>query len=148
MGATAPASKPAHADTIRSVYDAFGRGDIPAILELLADDVEWEQWGSSFAQRSGVPWLQPRAGRDGVLEFFRIVGEFEISEFAVLDVMASDTQAVAEIVIEAAVPGGGRFRDEELHLWRFDESGKISHMRHYVDTAKHIAAARGEDLSG
>ncbi len=36
-------------------------------------------------------------------------------------------------------------RDEELHLWRFDADGLICGMRHYVDTAKHIAAERGED---
>jgi uncharacterized protein len=40
---------------------------------------------------------------------------------------------------------GGRMRDEELHLWRFDADGRICGMRHYVDTAKHIAAERGED---
>jgi uncharacterized protein len=62
----------------------------------------------------------------------------------VLDLMESDRQVVAEIAIEAATPDGGHFRDEELHLWGFDDDGKIDRMRHYVDTAKHIAAARGE----
>ena len=52
---------------------------------------------------------------------------------------------IAEIVIAATLPNGGRFRDEELHLWGFDADGKINRMRHYVDTAKHIAAQRGED---
>ena len=27
--------------TIRTLYDAFGRGDIPTILNMLADDVDW-----------------------------------------------------------------------------------------------------------
>jgi hypothetical protein len=35
--------------------------------------------------------------------------------------------------------------DEELHLWTLDEQQKIVRMRHYVDTAKHIAAFAGED---
>lgn len=47
-------------------------------------------------------------------------------------------------MIEAHVPGGGYYRDEELHLWTFDAAGKVVRMRHYVDTAKHIRAARGD----
>jgi hypothetical protein len=80
-----------------------------------------------------------------VTEFFDTVGQFEISEFSVLDLMASDGQVTAEVVIDAKLPAGGRYRDEELHLWSFDSNGKISRLRHYVDTAKHIAAAGGED---
>ncbi len=136
-----------HAAVVEELYSAFGRGDIPVILDLLAEDVRWETWADAFAQRAGVPWLQQRTGRDGAAEFFRVVGAFEIAEFAVLSIMADESQVAAEISIDAAVPGGGRYRDEELHLWSFDSDGKISRMRHYVDTAKHIAAARGEDTT-
>jgi ketosteroid isomerase-like protein len=57
--------------------------------------------------------------------------------------MEGGNQVVAEIVIEANLPNGGHYRDEELHLWTFDEDGKITRLRHYVDTAKHIAADSG-----
>ena len=148
VNTTAPAgAKPANVATVEAIYEAFGRGDIPAVLGHLSEDVSWEHWADSFAQRAGVPSLEPRAGRDGVAEFFALVGQFEITEFAILDVLASDAQVVAEVVIEASVPGGGRYRDEELHLWTFDDTGKVSRMRHYVDTAKHIAATRGEDTT-
>ena len=53
----------------------------------------------------------------------------------------------AQIVIELTYPSGGRVRDEELHLWRFDGDHKIAALRHYVDTAKHIAAWNGEDTT-
>jgi uncharacterized Fe-S radical SAM superfamily protein PflX len=32
-------------------------------------------------------------------------------------------------------------RNQEVHLWTFDDSGKVVRMRHYVDTAKHMATA-------
>ena len=32
------------AETVAGIYEAFGRGDIPAILATLADDVAWEVW--------------------------------------------------------------------------------------------------------
>ena len=27
----------------RDVYDAFGRGDIPAVLEMMDPDIEWRE---------------------------------------------------------------------------------------------------------
>jgi ketosteroid isomerase-like protein len=147
MSNTASTADTANLETVKSLYAAFGRGDIPAILDLLSEDIEWEPWGDSFGQRAGVPWFERRTGREGVMEFFNVVSTFDIAEFTVLDIMASENQVAAEIVMEAATPGGGRYRDEEMHLWTFDADGKISRMRHYTDTAKHIAAAQGEDTT-
>jgi uncharacterized protein len=136
-----------HVETVQQVYAAFGRGDIPSILELVSDDVRWEHWEDSFAQRTDVPSLAARNGRDGVAGFFGAIADWDVTEFSVLDLAASEKQVIAEIVIEAKLPNGGRFRDEELHLWGFDSDGKINRMRHYVDTAKHIAAEQGEDTT-
>jgi len=41
-------------ETVQRIYEAFGAGDVPAILELLADDVEWEQWEDNRAVASVV----------------------------------------------------------------------------------------------
>ena len=131
-----------HLSTVQGIYEAFGRGDIPAVLDALSEDVTWEQWADNHAQAAGVPWLVERHGRDGAAEFFAIVGTFDIPDFQVLSLMAGGNQVVAEVVIEANTPEGGHYRDEELHLWTFDDGGKVSRMRHYTDTAKHIAAAR------
>jgi ketosteroid isomerase-like protein len=136
-----------HLDAVQQVYAAFGRGDIPAILELVSDDCRWEHWDDSFAARAGVQSLAPRDGRDGVAGFFGAIADWDVSEFSVLDLAASENQVIAEVVIAATLPNGGRFRDEELHLWGFGSDGKINRMRHYVDTAKHIAAERGEDTT-
>jgi ketosteroid isomerase-like protein len=130
------------AQTITAIYEAFGRGDVPAILERLHPDVRWESWSDSTAQAAGVPWLQPRSDRAGVAEFFALVGEWEIHEFKVLDVLASDRQVAVEVIMDATVPATGQsFRDEELHLWTVDEAGLVVRMRHYLDTAKHMQAA-------
>jgi ketosteroid isomerase-like protein len=136
-----------HVETVQQVYAAFGRGDIPSILELVSDDIQWEHWEDSFAARAGLASLSPRNGREGVAGFFGAIADWDVTEFSVLDLAASEKQVIAEIVIEAKLPNGGRFRDEELHLWGFDSEGKINRMRHYVDTAKHIAAGQGEDTT-
>jgi uncharacterized protein len=135
-----------NAATTAAIYEAFGRGDVPAILDSLAEDVRWDDWGDS-ANREQVPWLLAGRGRDHVARFFEVVGSFEIHEFQVLDVIGTGRQVAVEVLIEATPPTGGRFRDEELHLWTFDERGRVERLRHYVDTAKHGAAARGEDTT-
>ena len=131
-----------HLATIGAIYEAFGKGDIPTILSHMAEDVQWEQWADNSAQAAGVPWLAPRQGKAGVLAFFQVLGGMPIKDFQVLGMMAGGNQVAVEFVIEAEVPStGGHYRDEEMHLWTFDESGKVIRLRHYTDTAKHIAAA-------
>jgi ketosteroid isomerase-like protein len=121
---------------VKGLYEAFGRGDIPAILDCLADDIQWDPWADNTAQKAGVPWLQPRTGKAGVLEFFGIVGKIGVSDFRVISLMGGENQVAAEIEIVTSL-----FRDQECHLWRFNDAGKIERLRHYVDTAKHTAAA-------
>ncbi|MEZ4736317.1 MAG: nuclear transport factor 2 family protein [Caldilineaceae bacterium] len=132
-----------HLTTATAIYEAFGRGDIPTILSHMADDVQWEQWADNNAQRAGVPWMQARQGKAGVLEFFQVLGGMTIKEFQVLSMMVGGNQVAVEFVIEVDLPGtGGHYRDEELHLWTFNDAGQVVRLRHYTDTAKHIAAAQ------
>src|SRR4051812_49339095 len=134
-----------NAATVAGIYAAFGRGDVPAILGALSDDVAWDDWADNYAQRAGAPDLIARRGRADVGRFFDLLGSWTVIGFAVLDVIGTGRQVAAEVRLSIALPGGGRFDDEELHLWTFDEHGQVARLRHYVDTAKHIAAAHGED---
>ncbi len=56
--------------TAQMIYEAFGRGDVPAILDVCSDDVAWENWEDNRAQKSGIPIMQARSGKPGVAEFF------------------------------------------------------------------------------
>ena len=132
-----------HKATIEAMYAAFGRGDVAAILERLSPDVAWEQWPDLSAQAAGVPWLQERHGREGALEFFKIVGQWKFQEFRVASIMTGGNDVAVLIIVDAEIPGSGvRMRDEEMHLWTFGADGLVARFRHYADTAKHIAAAR------
>ena len=128
-----------HVDTVRAIYEAFGRGDVPAILERLAPDVAWEAWEDNHAQRAGVEHLAARSDRESVAGFFAAVGKLGVRDFRVLDLMAGERQVAVEVRIETE-----RFSDEELHLWTFGDDGLVTRFRHYVDTAKHIAGTRGD----
>lgn len=129
-----------HLATVQDIYAAFGRGDVPAILEHLAADMVWEDWEDNRAQKAGLEHLARREGREAVTGFFAWAATAEITTFDILAMMEGPDRVAVEVVIEASLVGGGHFRDEEIHLWSFDANGKVTRMRHYTDTAKHIEA--------
>lgn len=135
----APFASPLHA--VEAIYSAFGQGNVPAILDVLSPDVEWEAWSDNLAQHAGVPWLLPRRGHAGVAGFFELIGTWRIREFSVRSMMAGGQQVAVEFVLEAELPNGRHLRDEEIHLWTFGPDGRVVRLRHYADTAKHIRAA-------
>lgn len=61
--------------------------------------------------------MAPRRGREGVWEFFKIIGEFQFKDFQVLSLMAGDNQVAVEVVSEADVPStGSHFQEEVVDL--------------------------------
>ncbi len=129
-------------EIVKQLYAAFGRGDIQAILDIMAEDVELEAWADNSGLKANIPYFRYRTGKAGAAEFFGVVAQLKISEFKVLSIMEGGNQVAAEFVIEADVPGDGHYRDEEMHLWTFNEAGQVIRLRHYLDTAKHIEACR------
>jgi ketosteroid isomerase-like protein len=130
--------------TVQSIYAAFGRGDIPAILAHLAEDVKWDPADpETTAQREGVPWLTPRVGRSEVGKFFEALTQLEFNAFEPYAFMADESRVATCVRAELTVKKTGkRIRDEEMHVWTFDASGKVALFRHVVDTGKHVEAWR------
>ncbi len=128
-------------ETVRDIFRAFSTGDIPVILTALAEDVRWLDIPKSGAAQHGVPWLVPCRGRDAVADFFKSMrGVMVLKELQVLSLMEGDRQVAAEILVHFETMSGYEFSDTEVHLWTFDEEGKVERFRHFVDTARHIEA--------
>ena len=89
--------------TVQNIYAAFGRGDIPAILAHLAENIEWE-YGMSNA---GVPWLQPRKGRAEVPKFFQSLGALDFRQFEPKTLLEGRDIAVALIDLTVVVRATG-----------------------------------------
>ena len=125
-------------ETVQSIYAAFGRGDVPAILEVMSDDVVWEYGAAD----NGVPWLAPRRGKKGVGEFFQSLAAMEITKFEVHDIVGDGPVVVALIGIDFTVKATGKKVSEgdEAHVWRFDDRGRVVRFRHAADTFAHARA--------
>jgi len=135
-----------HRETVLSMYQAFQRGDIPFILGLMAPDIRWEDWTGidNHAQKAGVPWMKPLHGRDNAVQFFQLLGTYKFHRFDVLAVMGGPKHACGLIACDIELPGGGRFIDEEMHLFEFNDKGQVVSFRHYADTAKAIAVSKAK----
>jgi len=104
---------------------ALGRGDIPAILERLADSVEWEYGVNS----TDVPWLQPGRGRAYVAEFFATAGAaLEIHRLEHKTFLESGNIVVVLFDLEMTVKATGKriVEEDEVNIWHFDSQGKVS----------------------
>lgn len=132
-------------ESAQQMYEAFGRGDIPAILELLAEDVRWDHHPTgNTGQDEDVPYLRARSGREEVNQFFKDIDEdFEMHSFNPHSFLEGDGLVAAVIEFELTIKATGkRVRDEEIHLMEFGSDGKMTAFRHFLDTAKAIEAHR------
>ncbi len=129
-------SEQTNVEVVQQAYEAFGRGDIPAMLEVMTDDVDWNLQGPS-----AIPWAGPRHGREQVGEFFSLIGQtlefeqFEIREF----VSQGDTVVILGYERSRVKQTGRPFENEWTHVYTFRD-GKIAKGRFYEDTAAMVVA--------
>lgn len=128
-------------ETVQEIYAAFGRQDIPAILDKMADDVRWEH----DVVDHGSEILRPGTGPERVAQFFRTIGErLDITKFEVRNLLASGNQVAGVIDIELTDRASGQDLSDasEVHLWTV-EDGKVTAFRHHVDTHRYVLAEQG-----
>ena len=127
-------------DTVKAMYEAFGRGDIPAILDKLDENVEWDTDYDSPA----APWLEPRRGRENIPGFFEAVATMQITKFEPHTFGADGNKVVAVVDIEGDRQGKPYVIPNEGHLWTFNDEGKVTKFQHMTDTALHWRVANGK----
>jgi ketosteroid isomerase-like protein len=113
-----------NAQLIRDGYEAFARGDIPAVLELLGEDITWHVPGRS-------PLSGDYRGHDDVLGFFR--RSMELSEGTLrvaLDEVVADGERVVAITTVSAHRNGRTLSTPEIHCWRVAD-GKAVEFREF-----------------
>jgi ketosteroid isomerase-like protein len=126
--------------TITSIYEAFGRGDVGAILDAVTDDVDW----AAEAAGTHAPWYGSHRGHAGVTEFFTAFGTAcEVEEFTPKSLAANDTDVMAVVRCRAKVRATGKVIDMDLHHWFQFRDGKVAYYRGTEDTAQTAAAFAG-----
>ncbi len=114
-----------NSDVINEAYAAFGGGDIPALLALMDDDVDW-------AVTEILPQGGSFRGRDGAGEFFAGIAR-EWPELKVdLDYLVSEDDHVIGVGRGEGKLASGEEADYGFtHVFTL-ANGKIVHFREYV----------------
>ena len=125
-------------DIIRGMYDAFARGDVPAVLAVLDSDIEWRE-AENFLYADRNPYIGPSAVLEGV--FARLGTEWEgfaATPDSCLD--AGDT-VVAQGHYSGVYKGSGRpVRAQFAHILTM-RGGKVIRFQQYTDTRQFADAA-------
>ncbi len=119
-------------DVVRSVYQAFAVGDIPAVLALFSPDVHWTE-----AERG--PYGGVFVGPDAVLEnvFMKLGGEWDGFAAVPGEFVADGSTVVALGEYSGTYRAtGNSFKAPFADVWKFKD-GKAASFHQYTDTAVH-----------
>lgn len=125
-------------DVIRSLYAAFGKGDMPTILNTMAPDIVWNE-AENFLYADRNPYVGPEAILTGV--FARIGADFE--NFATTPgefIDGGDTVVVPMRYTGTFKATGKPINLQAAHVWRV-KNGKVTQFQQYVDTLGAAVAA-------
>ena len=119
-----------HVETVKRLYRLFGERDIPAILAMLSQDVEWCEPPNPYNPCGGM-----HRGHEGFLAWARTGREAE--EILALDVkrmlVDADSVAVVGFTRIRANPTGRVYETDFVHLVTFRD-GKVSRFQEFFDT--------------
>lgn len=117
--------------TVKALYEAFGRGDVAAILDMLADDVDF----ASEPDQKIAPWHGRRSKADVPAFFQALADTVDVTEFTPLAFASNETDVMVVIRFGMKVKATGKSGAMDLHHWWRFRDGKVVQYRGTEDTA-------------
>ncbi len=125
---------------IRGAYDAFGRGDLDAVLAAFSPAIVWNE-AENFPYADGNPYHGIQAVVEGV--FARIPADWDGFTIVVDELLdAGDTVVETGRYLATSKATGRPIRAQQAHVWRFRD-GKVVGFQQYCDTLQ-VARAVGQ----
>ena len=122
---------------VQDAYDAFARGDVQSILDLLDTNIVWK---GVYGAGPHVPTSGERRGKAQVGEFFKQVAEsVSFSRFEPKEFIATADKVVALGHYTGATPIGKTFDSDFAMVFRLRD-GKVTEFQEFTDSASVNAA--------
>jgi uncharacterized protein len=123
---------------VQDAYAAFGRGDIPALLALLADNIDWH---AVVGVGPNVPTGGRRTGKGQVQQFFSQLAEsVTLTQFEPREFIAERDKVVVLGHYAGVAKKTGRSYQSDWVMVFTIANGKVVHFREYADVLGITAA--------
>jgi ketosteroid isomerase-like protein len=121
-------------DVVQGAWDAFGRGDIDAVLETIAPSAETRVPES-------LPWGGTYTGPEGFQDFLaKLDASFEVFSATPEKVLGADDNHVVVLAkTKGRTKGGGTFEGTTIWIYQLRD-GKIADAESFGDTAQVLEA--------
>ena len=125
---------------IQAIYGAFLRGDVPAILDKLSDNIEWVGGPPNEA----IPTSGTYKGKSSVQQFFQKVADnFDIKVFDPNEYVSQYDKVIAFVHVEFLAKKTGRPVNQDVVMAWTVQDGKVTKFREYEDTGGVMTALAG-----
>ena len=126
-------------ETAQAVYDYFGQGNVPAILELVTDDITWTCPGPTEI----LPYARVYKGKEGVTDFFRLIYENkDFPKFEVRELIEEGNKVVALGYWDAKSKKTGNPYSGHWAMVFYFRDGKLYEHREYYDSYGEAMASK------
>jgi ketosteroid isomerase-like protein len=119
---------------LKSLYEAFGRGEIPTVLGVMSPGIKWYQAESNPYMPSGDAWVGPDAVLNNL--FMKLGTEWDGFAVHPRAFYGAGDSVVVEARYSGTYTATGKSLDAQVcHVWDVKD-GKVTRFQQYVDTAK------------
>lgn len=124
---------------VKGIYEAFGAGDVPAVLGAMSPDIIWNE-ADNFPYADGNPYIGPEAVLNGV--FARCIGEWDDFAVVIEEILDAGESVVAFGRYTGTFKATGTAQNTQIsHVWRIQD-GKAVRFQQHADTL-HVAQVMG-----
>jgi len=129
----------ANIEITKQLFVAFGQANIPAILDLVNDDIVIEFYGPTV-----IPYAGTYRGRDEARRFFQtVLASVEILQFEPQEFLSDRDKVVVTGQLRlVAKATGGTIESDFVHVITMRD-GKWVRFRDFMNTAAAVAAFGG-----
>jgi len=119
---------------LKTLYDAFGHGDVPTVLGSMSPDIRWHQAEGNPYMPSGDAFVGPDAVLNNV--FMKLGTEWDGFTVHPKSFYGAGDSVIVEARYSGTYKATGKSMDAQVcHVWDVKD-GKVTRFQQYMDTAK------------
>lgn len=122
-----------NADRIKSLYEAFAKGDVATVLRAMDPKIEWNE-AEHYSWWPGEAFIGPDAIVQGV--FARIPEAFgDTFRIDIQRIVDGGSTVLVQLRYKGTVQSSNTQLDlQAAHVWDVGADGKVTRFQQYVDT--------------